>query len=87
MTRRISLWTLVGLVVAACWVAIVAFIPHTYNPGLFWIAASVSAPASLLGRKMPLGALWFIILNGGTYAVVGALIELLRWPLAHYHPR
>lgn len=87
MTRRIGLWTLIGLAVAGCWVAIAAFIPHAYNPGLFWTAAAISAPASLLGRRMPLGALWFIVLNGGIYAIVGSLIELLRRPLVHHHPK
>lgn len=87
MNRRIGLWTLVGLVVAGCWVAIAAFTPQSYNPGLFWIAAAISAPASLLGRKMPLGAQWFMVLNGGIYAVVGSLIELLRRPLADLRKR
>ena len=86
MTRRIGLWMLIGLAVAGCWAAIAAFVPPAYNPGRFPVM-TITAPASLLGRRMPLSELWFIILNGGIYAVVGSLIELLRWPLAHHQPK
>ena len=85
MSRRISLWMLIGLAVACCWAAAAPFIPHAYNPGRFWTVVMITAPASVLGRSMPLGVLWFILLNGGIYAIVGFLIELLRWPLSHYH--
>ena len=80
MSGRIGLWMLIGLAVACLWVLIAAFLGPTYNPG-HWTLVAVTAPASLLGRRMPLGALWFILLNGGMYAVVGSAIELLRKPL------
>jgi hypothetical protein len=84
MTRRIGLWMLIGLAVACCWAVAAPYMPHVYNSGIFWTAVKITAPASLFGRDMPLGVLWFILLNGAVYAVVGSAIELLRWPLHHW---
>ena len=85
MRRRIGFWVFFGIVVACCWVAIGLLAGPTYNPGRSTIAA-ISAPASLLGRKMPLGVLWFVLLNGGLYGALGLAIELLCWPL-HFRQR
>ena len=84
MSRRIGLWVLVGVMVACCWVAIGFLAGPSYNPGGSTIAA-ITAPASLLGRKVPLGVLWFILLNGGLYGILGLAIESLRWPLRVSH--
>ena len=85
MSRRIGFWVLFGMTIACCWVAIGFLAGPGYNPGRSTIAA-ITAPASLLGRKMPLGMLWFVLLNGGLYGVLGLALELLRWPL-HFHQR
>jgi hypothetical protein len=77
MSRRIGLWVLLGIMVACCWVTIGFLAGPTYNPGRSTIAA-ITAPASLLGRKMPLGMLAFVLLNGGLYGVLGLAIESLR---------
>ncbi|HXA84750.1 MAG TPA: hypothetical protein VNZ47_06740 [Candidatus Dormibacteraeota bacterium] len=81
MTRRISLWALGGLTVACCW-----FIYSTAtapNPDLArWTIVAITAPASLLGRAMPLKYDWFILLNAAMYALVGLAAELLRRPIA-----
>ena len=76
MNRRIGLWVLLGIVVACCWVAIGFLAGPAYNPGRSTIAA-ITAPASLLGRRMPLGMLSFVLLNGGVYGVLGLAIESL----------
>jgi len=85
MIRRIGFWGLLGILVACCWVTIGLLTEPAYNPGRSTITA-ITAPASLLGRKMPLGVLWFVLLNGGLYGVLGLGIELLRWPL-HFRQR
>ncbi len=85
MGRRIGLWVLFGMTVACCWVAIGFLAGPAYNPGRSTIAA-ITAPASLLGRKMPLGMSWFVLLNGGLYGILGVLIELACWPL-HFRRR
>jgi hypothetical protein len=79
MSRRIGFWVLLGIMVAGCWVAIGFLAGPAYNPGRSVIAA-ITAPASLLGRKMPLAMLWFVVLNGGLYGVLGCAIEMLRLP-------
>ncbi|HEY4678271.1 MAG TPA: hypothetical protein VIJ01_13980 [Candidatus Angelobacter sp.] len=79
MKRRISLWAIVGFVVAYCW-----FIYSTAtapNPNLArWTIVAVTAPASLIGRAMPLAYYWFILLNAAIYALVGLATEVLRRP-------
>ena len=79
MNRRISLWLLIGITVACCWVLVGMFAGPSYNLGRSTIAA-VTAPASLLGRRIPLGVLQFVLLNGVLYAITGFAIELLRRP-------
>jgi hypothetical protein len=80
MKRRITLWMLFGILVACSWVTIALLAGPSYNPGQSTIAV-ITAPAALLGRKMPLSIWWFILLNGGLYGIVGLMIESLRWPL------
>jgi cytochrome c biogenesis protein CcdA len=48
-----------------------------YNLGRSSILA-ITAPASLLGRAMPLKYYWFILLNGVAYVLFGLLVELFR---------
>ena len=78
MSRVVGLWMVIGLVVACCWAALGLLLgPTTYNLGHSAVVA-ITAPASLVGRKMPLGVVWFILLNGGIYALVGVVIEVFR---------
>ena len=77
MKRRISLWALIGIAVACCWVVVGFLAGPAYNPGRSTIAA-MTAPASLLGRRAPLGITWFILLNGALYGTVGLAAELAR---------
>jgi hypothetical protein len=83
MTRRISLWALGGFAVAFCW-----FIYSTVtapNPNFArWTVVAITAPASLIGRSMPLAYYWFILLNAAIYALVGLTTELLRRPFARH---
>ena len=78
MNRTISLWLLLGLMVASCWVVVGFVAGPSYNLGRSTVVA-ITAPASLFGRRVPLGVAWFILLNGGLYAIVGVAIELVRW--------
>ncbi|HLK08337.1 MAG TPA: hypothetical protein VKV30_10355 [Candidatus Angelobacter sp.] len=83
MKRRISLWAFIGFAVACCW-----FIYSTAtapNPNLArWTIVAITAPASLIGRTMPLAYYWFILLNAAIYALVGLATEVLRRPLARH---
>jgi hypothetical protein len=77
MNSRIALWVLAGIIVACCWavVAVVAGPGHNLSPSIF---VEITAPASLVGQRMRLGVIWFILLNGAFYAVVGLAVELVR---------
>jgi len=77
MNRMVTLWMLIGLAVACCWVVMGILIGPSYNLGHLTFVA-ITAPASLLGRKMPLGVVWFVLLNGGLYALLGLTIDLIR---------
>ena len=83
MKRRISLWAIAGFAVAFCW-----FIYSTVtapNPNLArWTVVAITAPASLIGRNIPLAYYWFILLNAVIYALVGLVIEMLRRPIARH---
>lgn len=77
MKRRVALWALAGFAVACCWfIYSTATMP---NPNLArWTIVAVTAPASLIGRAMPLAYYWFILLNAAIYATVGLVTELFR---------
>lgn len=87
MKRRISLWALLGSSVACFWfLYVIATAP---NPGLMHSSILViTAPASLLGRSMPLAYYTFILLNGCFYALIGLATELLlqRSHIHDHHP-
>lgn len=79
MKRRLGLWALIGIAVACCWFLIGLMIGPQFGRFLgHSIVVAITAPASLLGRAMPLAYYWFILLNGVAYAVFGLAIELLR---------
>lgn len=79
MKRRVGLWFLIGLAIACCWFLASLMLPpgYMYRLGRSSIVA-ITAPASLLGRAMPLKYYWFILLNGVAYALFGLTTELLR---------
>jgi hypothetical protein len=81
MNRRIMMWGLLGLSVAFSWALIGIFAGPDFNVGRSTLAA-VTAPVSLLGRKMPLGVEASILLNGCIYALLGLVIETTRRVLA-----
>jgi hypothetical protein len=76
MIRRISLWMFAGIIVACCWFAASLLLGPTYPLRHFTIL-EITAPASLLGSRMPLGVGWFVLLNGAAYASLGFAGELL----------
>jgi hypothetical protein len=76
MFRRICLWAIAGFVLA-CFRVIYSFATMP-NPNLArWPVVAMTAPASLVGRSMPLAYYWFILLNAAMYALVGVAIEPL----------
>ena len=82
MTRRLGLWALVGLIVACCWVIIGMTVAPHYNLGRSTFVL-VTAPASYVGRKIPLAFYWFILLNAVAYVIVGLAAEGFSRALRH----
>jgi hypothetical protein len=78
MKQRISFWALVGLLVAGCWFLYGIIAMPLTDQNVNWTLAAITAPASLIGRTMPLKYYWFILLNGAIYALVGLMAELMR---------
>lgn len=77
MSRNIGIWALVGFIVACGWALIGMALGPNYNLGHSTLV-SITAPASYLGRSVPLTVYWFILLNAAIYAVVGLGTEFLR---------
>ena len=76
MGRKIAIWIVIGAAVAGVWVLIALAAGPSINFGRSAVVA-ITAPASLLGRRMPMTFYWFIVLNGAFYGVVGGAIALL----------
>jgi hypothetical protein len=76
MVRRIGLWGLAGLGVACFWVTFGILAGPNYNIGA-WTIAAITAPASLLGRAMPLAYHSFALLNAAIYGVLGLCSEIV----------
>ena len=77
MKRRIGLWALCGAVVASCWVLYSLASWSDLGPA-YRIAAEITAPASLIGKSIPLAYYWFIVLNALVYALLGTAVEPFR---------
>ena len=84
MVRRIGFWGLAGLGVACFWVTFGILAGPGYNIGA-WTIAVITAPASLLGRTMPLANLSFAILNAAIYGVFGLGAEIILRQHRHRH--
>jgi len=85
MRRRIGVWALCGLAAASIWFVYGMAAGPDENLGR-WPMVTITAPASLLGRHMPLAFYWFILLNGAAYALLGLAIELIRKLVSGFRP-
>jgi hypothetical protein len=85
MKRRIAMWALAGFTVAFFWFIIGLFTWPDYNLGRS-VFVAITAPASLLGRAIPLAYYWFILLNAAIYALIGSTAELLRPSMIRHRP-
>ena len=77
MKRRIGIWALCGFAVASTWVVAGFLVGPSYNFSR-WTIVAITAPASLLGRNMPMTFYTFILLNAVIYAIAGLGAEVFR---------
>jgi hypothetical protein len=76
MVLRISLWAVVGLGVACGWMYYGMTAGAGQNIG-GWTVVAFTAPATLIGREIPLAYSTIAFINAAIYAVVGLLTEPL----------
>ena len=77
MMRRVGTWAVCGFVVAGFWVLLGLFLGPGVNFG-HWMIVTVTAPASMVGRRTPMTFYEFMLLNAAIYAVLGLVAELAR---------
>jgi hypothetical protein len=88
MKHRILIWAGVGFLVASAWVFYTFVTPPDVlgtalrNPTVETLLFT-SCPISIAGRFLAFHFWWIPPINAGTYAVVGLIVETLRWKL---HP-
>jgi len=86
MKSRILIWASVGFFVACCWIVYTFVTPpdslgaSLRNP-IVEALAFTSCPISIAGFYFPLRFWWMPPVNAATYAVIGLIVETLRWKL------
>ena len=79
MVLRVIVWAVVGIGVACGWMYYGITTGAGQNIGA-WTVVAITAPATLIGREIPLAYSTIAFINGAIYAVIGLLIETI-WRL------
>ena len=84
MKRRIAAWAAVGLLVAVgWWIYALAWAPTpiTMTAPVVWTLVRLTCPVVMLGAYLHLGVslFWVLVSNTATYALIGLIVESLRW--------
>ncbi len=76
MKLRIAIWAGVGALVVILWTL---YISSTSTPphGVAWVLACLTCPVVLAGHYR-LSFYFVLLVNAGTYAIVGAVVEAVR---------
>ena len=86
MRRRILIWASAGFLVASSWIIYTFVAPPDFlgasmrNP-LVEALAFTSCPITIAGRYFPLRFWWMPPANAASYAVIGLIVETVRWKL------
>jgi hypothetical protein len=75
--RRLGTWAVCGFAVAGFWVLLGLLLGPGVNVG-HWLAVTVTAPASMIGRRRPMTFYEFMIVNSAIYAALGLVAEMFR---------
>src|SRR5450631_1655644 len=80
---RIATWTIVGFLVAGCWVIYTFVTPPeslmvSLREPVVRAALYLSCPVSYAGRYYPIKFWWVLLINAATYAVAGLILEVFR---------
>jgi len=86
MKQRMLIWASLGFLVACCWIVYTFVTPPEYlgaslrNP-IVQALLYTTCPISFAGRYLPIHFWWIPPINAATYAVIGLIVEMLRWTL------
>jgi len=82
MKYRISVWAIVGFVVAGCWLlyAFARPVPINAEDPMVWALAELTQPILPVSFYFHFGLhyTWVLAANAATYALVGLIVETLR---------
>jgi hypothetical protein len=86
LNLHIAAWAGVGLLVAvAWWIYALAWAPTpiTMTAPIVWTLVRFSCPVVMVGTYLHVGVslFWVLVTNTATYALIGLIVESLRWRL------
>ena len=79
MKRRVAIWAVVGVLVAACWALVSWAVRITPTEPIVWNLALFSCPVMLFGFDFHFGIrlYWVIVTNAAIYALAGVIVETM----------
>jgi hypothetical protein len=84
MKLRIAIWAMAGALAVALWSLYFVFYRTHSQFGVPWVLVDLTVPVALV-RHYAMSVYFVLLVNAATYALVGALVEILRW-LYKQHP-
>ena len=81
MRLRIAIWAAVGALVVVFWTAYISATP-SFPVGFARTLVYLTCPIALI-RHSPISFYFVLLVNAGTYALVGAFAEAMRRPYEH----
>lgn len=87
MKYRITVWAIVGFLVAGFWAQFaIATFPSTNDlMRVIWPLVSLTCPIAILGKHHAISVYETLAANALTYALVGLVVENFRKRLRHAH--
>jgi hypothetical protein len=79
MKRRVAIWAVVGVLVAACWAVVSWAVRITPAEPIVWNLALFSCPLVLVGFHFHFGVrlYWVLVANAAIYALAGVIVETM----------
>lgn len=84
MKCRITIWAAAGFLVANGWAAylLVRSKDHLIEP-IVSTLIRLTCPVAIVGSHYPVSLYSALVANVVTYALIGLVVETLRWQLSH----
>ena len=86
MKLRIGIWAVVGALVVVFWTIYITATSPTLSE-ITWALVYLTCPIALIGRHHALSFYFVLLVNGGTYAMIGSVMETLRRHYKNNQPR